>query len=238
MTTPTNHTSDPGSPSSPPGGPPQCQIEGFALGPFETNCYLVYAGAREGPPGRECWIIDASFEPEAMTARIEALRLVPSMLILTHAHADHIAGVGELLSRFPACRLLIHQAEQEWLTDPSLNLSMSFGVPITTRPADRLLRDGEVLELDGLSWLILHTPGHSPGGITLYCEPAAAAIVGDALFAGSIGRTDFPGSDFDTLAAAIRARLYTLPEQTRIYPGHGPTSTIGREKMSNPFVRG
>jgi hydroxyacylglutathione hydrolase len=211
---------------------PSCQIEGLALGPFETNCFIIYE-ATGGP----CWIIDAGFDPAPLASRVEQLELKPSRLILTHAHADHIAGVNEVLARFP-CELLIHEAEEEWLTDPALNLSGGMGFPITTRPADRLLKGGETLELGSLSWQVLNTPGHSPGGITLYCQSAAAAIVGDALFAGSIGRTDFPTSNFETLAQAIRTQLYTLPEQTRIYPGHGPTSTIGREKMSNPFVRG
>lgn len=215
-----------------------CRIEPFALGPFETNCYLVYEGSPAAAAGGECWIVDASFQPAPMAARVEELKLRPTLLVLTHAHADHIAGVNEMLSRFDGCKLLIHEAEEQWLSDPARNLSQSFGLPITTRAADRLLRDGDVLELGRLRWQVLHTPGHSPGGITLYCDQAGTALVGDALFAGSIGRTDFPGSDFDTLAASIRSKLYTLPEQTRILPGHGPESTVGREKMSNPFVRG
>jgi hydroxyacylglutathione hydrolase len=213
-----------------------CRIEGFALGPFQTNCYIVYPQPAE--PGGECWIIDASFEPARLAERIGRLGLRPSLLVLTHAHVDHIAGVNELLARYPECQLLIHEAEEKWLTDPALNLSLSAGLPVTARSADRLLREGDVLELaPGLAWRVLHTPGHSPGGVTLYCAATGMAVVGDALFAGSIGRTDFPGSDFDTLAASIREKLYTLPDQTRIYPGHGPESTIAREKMSNPFVR-
>jgi hydroxyacylglutathione hydrolase len=227
MTTPT-----------PPAG---CQIETFTLGPYATNCFLVYQGraaAAAGDGARECWIIDASFEPAAIAERIAQLRLAPSKLILTHAHMDHIAGVGELLSKFPECQLLIHEAEAAWLTNPALNLSAMAGMPMTTREAHRLLRHDETLRLGEHEWRILHTPGHSPGGITLYSEEAGAAIVGDALFAGSIGRTDFPGCDFDTLATSIRTRLYTLPDATMVYPGHGPTTTIGREKASNPFVRG
>jgi hydroxyacylglutathione hydrolase len=219
---------------------PGCQIETFTLGPYATNCFLVYqGGAADAAPGaaRECWIIDASFEPTPIAERISQLRLEPSKLILTHAHIDHIAGVGELLSKFPRCELLIHEAEQAWLSNPALNLSAMAGMPVTTREAHRLLHHDETLRLGQHSWRVLHTPGHSPGGITLYSEEARAAIVGDALFAGSIGRTDFPGCDFETLATSIRTRLYTLPDATTVYPGHGPTTTIGREKLSNPFVR-
>lgn len=223
---------------STPESQPSCRIESFTLGPFETNCYLVYPTGDGAGPGGECWVVDAGFDPDAMIDRICELGLRPSKLILTHAHADHIAGVNQVLAAFTWCRLLIHEAEREWLSDPALNLSLAYGMPITTRPPDQLLHHGNMLELAGVSWKVLHTPGHSPGGISLYAEALGAALVGDALFAGSIGRTDFPGSDFETLARAIRAHLYTLPERTRIYPGHGPESTIGRERLSNPFVRG
>jgi glyoxylase-like metal-dependent hydrolase (beta-lactamase superfamily II) len=111
-------------------------------------------------------------------------------------------------------------------------------MPVSAPGPDRLLRDGDVLRLGELDWRVLHTPGHSPGSITLHQPHLGVAIVGDALFAGSIGRTDFPGSDFDTLARSIRERLYTLPGSTRVLPGHGEPTTIARERAGNPFVRG
>ena len=203
------------------------------LGPFETNCYLVYVPGTGNP----CWIVDASFEPGAMVDRVRALGLKPAALLLTHAHVDHIAGVDEILDAFPGTPVLIHPAEKGWLGNPMLNLSAGAGVRITARGPDRLLEEGQELELSGTRWKVLHTPGHSPGGVTFYNPVQNAALVGDALFAGSIGRTDFPGSDHEQLAGSIRRNLYTLPESTTIYPGHGPTSTIGREKRSNPFVR-
>ena len=151
---------------------------------------------------------------------------------------DHIAGVTEVVRAFPGLPVWIHEAEREWLADPMLNLSAPFGEPVSLPDADRVLRDGEELSLAGSRWRVVHTPGHSPGSIGLVHAGAAhVAITGDALFAGSIGRTDFPGCSFEQLAASIRARLYTLPEDTVIYPGHGPSTTIGREKKSNPFVR-
>jgi glyoxylase-like metal-dependent hydrolase (beta-lactamase superfamily II) len=151
---------------------------------------------------------------------------------------DHIAGVREVVAAFPGLPVIIHEAERDWLGDPLLNLSSFSGMPVTAPEASRLVRDGDELTLGGDAWRVIHTPGHSPGGITLYHAPSKTAIVGDALFAGSIGRTDFPGSDHATLVRSIKTRLYALPEDVRILPGHGPESTIGRERLSNPFVRG
>ena len=210
-------------------------IETFSLGPYQTNCYIV----RGGPDadGREkCWVADVGFEPGPMLARIADLGLTPEAFVLTHAHLDHIAGLFEARRRFPHTPIWIHEAEKDWLTDDRQNLSAFSPTPVTAPPADTLLRDGDELDLAGQTWRVLHTPGHSPGGIALYCEPAAVCLCGDALFNGSIGRTDFPGSDFDTLAASIRSKLYTLPDETVLYPGHGPTTTVGAEKQSNPFV--
>jgi hydroxyacylglutathione hydrolase len=214
-----------------PGG---IRIETVTLGPFETNCYIVAANA----PSESCWIIDASFESDVLVERVKAMKVRPDALILTHAHVDHIAGVDEVVRAFPGLRVFVHAAEKDWLADPVLNLSRPIGFDVTARGPDGLIKEGDVLTLGTDEWRVLHTPGHSPGGITLYNAKGAAAIVGDTLFAGSIGRHDFPGSDFATLERSIKEKLYTLPEETRIYPGHGPASTIGREKRTNPFVRG
>lgn len=208
-------------------------LQGLALGPFETNCYVYAPASAAGG----CWIIDAGLGPEPLIEAVREAGLRPEKLILTHAHLDHIAGVDAVTAAFPGVELMIHEAEREWLTDPDLNLSGGYGFPITCRPADRLLRDGDELTIGDEVWRVLHTPGHSPGGITLYSAAKGLALVGDTLFAGSIGRTDFPGSDFETLARSIRERLYTLPDETRVLPGHGPETSVGREKRSNPFVR-
>lgn len=206
----------------------------MALGPFETNCYV--AQPEPAMPGDPCWIVDAGFDPEQLIALVRERSLRPELLILTHAHGDHIAGIREVLAAFPGLPLLIHEAEREWLADPALNLSLAIGMPVTAPAPDRLLREGDMLTLAGSEWKVLHTPGHSPGGITLYNAADGVALVGDALFAGSVGRTDFPGSDPRTLARSIREKLYTLPDETLVYPGHGPGTTIGVEKRTNPFV--
>ncbi len=231
---PPDTSRDAPTPRSRPGAS-DCRIETFTLGPFETNCFIIYD--RGSVATKDCWIVDASFEPGPLIQRIRELGLKPSKLILTHAHIDHIAGVDDVLRAFPGTPVLVHPAEKEWLSDPGLNLGRPIGMEITAHGPDALIEEGQTLELGPQRWLVLHTPGHSPGGISLYNQEAGVAIVGDSLFAGSIGRHDFPGSDIRTLAASIQKKLYALPDATTIFPGHMGTSTIGVEKRTNPFIR-
>lgn len=208
-------------------------ITTFSPGPYSTNCYVVESNGH-------AVIIDAGFEPEEMVDFVRARihhGVTLDALVLTHAHVDHIAGIADVRRAFKGVPVLIHEAEQDWLGDARLNLSLFSGVPISGPGPDRLLHDGDSLGVGDCSFSILHTPGHSPGGITLYDRAHGLAFVGDALFAGSVGRTDFPGCSMEQLSRSIKTRLYALPDDVTIYPGHGPTSTIGREAKSNPFVR-
>lgn len=209
----------------------ELEIAGFCLGPWQTNCYVVWQRG-----GRRCWIVDASFDPESMIEMIEERGLEPELLVLTHAHLDHIAGVRAVRERWPAVLIVMHEAESEFLSDPVLNLSAMMPAPITAPPADRFIKHGDVLEMGDAKFEVRHTPGHSPGGICLYNAQNAVAINGDTLFEDSVGRSDFPTSDGNQLMRSIREQLLTLPDETRVLPGHGPATTIGRERRENPFL--
>lgn len=206
------------------------RIEMFTLGDWMTNCYVLAAG-------RSCWVVDAGFEPRAMLAFIEEEKLAVEKIVLTHAHLDHIGGLWEVHRAHPAAPILIHEAERGFLTDTTLNLSAFLGMPVVAPEATGQLQHGDTLTLGAHTFEVRHTPGHSPGGITLYNAEHGAAIVGDALFAGSIGRHDFPTSDGSLLLRGIREQLLTLPDGVRIYPGHGSDSTIGEERRTNPYLR-
>ena len=206
------------------------QIEIFCLGQWQTNCFVVHAG------GGSCWLVDAGFSPGPMIAYVRSNNLIPKGVLLTHAHVDHIAGLREVRAAWPSLPILIHPAEVEFLSDPTQNLSLVLDEPIMEPGATGTLEDGQTVVLDGCAFELRHTPGHSPGGVTLYQQNGRVAIVGDTLFAGSIGRTDFPHSNHAHLIASIRKRLFALPDDTRILPGHGPETTIGRERRHNPFL--
>ena len=221
---------------------PPIHIETFCLGDWMTNCYVVHPPeSRETQPDRDrapggCWLIDAGFNPQVMIRYIQDRQLTPEKMILTHAHVDHIAGLQDIRQAWPDIPILIHEAERDFLADAALNLSIALADPVVAPEATDTLAHGQTFDLAGIGFEIRHTPGHSPGGITLYQPDAKVALVGDALFAGSIGRTDFPTSDHHTLIAAIKAQLLSLPDDTRVLSGHGPETTIGHERASNPFL--
>ena len=207
------------------------KIQTFTLGPFQTNCYVVAA------PDQSAWLVDVGADPQPMFDHVEQRGLRVEKILLTHAHADHIAGLTQAVEAYPEAPVLIHSAEKDFLEDTSLNLSAGFGMPIVAPPADEFLHHGDTLNLGESEFEVRHTPGHSPGGIALVHAEMDVAMVGDTLFAGSIGRFDFPTSDGARLIRSIHEQLLTLPHATRILPGHGPASTIGRERAGNPDLR-
>lgn len=212
--------------------PGELSIEMFTLGSWQTNCFVVHTDQ-----SGDCWVVDASFEPEPMIRWIAERDLTPSAILLTHGHIDHIAGIEKVLAQWPELPLLIHGSETEFLTDPNQNLSGPFGMPLAAPPATGKLKHGDTLALDGFEFELRHAPGHSPGGIVFYCPQINQAIVGDTLFAGSIGRYDLPHSDGPALMRSIADQLLSLPDDTLIYPGHGPQTSIGAERASNPYLR-
>lgn len=202
----------------------------FPLSEWMTNCYVV---ASDG----DAWIIDCGYDPGPMIECVRQEKLRVEKLILTHAHCDHVGGLREVQEAFPDAPILIHAAEHEFPGDPRLNLSAYLAAPLHAPTPTGHLAHGDTLTLGSDTFEVRHTPGHSPGGITLYCQQHALALVGDTLFHGSIGRTDFPTSDHDTLLHSIRTQLYTLPDATRVLPGHMDETTIGAEARGNPYVR-
>jgi hydroxyacylglutathione hydrolase len=211
-------------------------IETISLGPLETNCYVLWRSAA----GRStCWIVDVAMWSKPMVEFLRERNLAPGVILLTHGHGDHIGGVEYVMNAFPDARLYCPAADEPMLQSPELNLSATFLMGIQAPPAHELLRPGQTLQMDDLAWQVLDTSGHTPGGMSYYCPAEGVVFTGDSLFAGSIGRTDIPNGDGDRLLDNIRRHLLKLPDETRIYPGHGPATTIGREKQTNPFgVRG
>ncbi len=201
---------------------------------FGENAYIVWV-RDEGP----CWIVDPGLAPtpSRIVAHINKHKLKPEALILTHGHLDHIAGVPEIMDAFPTLPIHIAAAAKPALTDPGENLSQAYGAPLVIGDYDTVdLPEGATLELDGIAWKALDTSGHAPGSRSLYCEKAGIVIVGDALFAGSVGRMDFHHSNGRDLIQNIREKLLTLPDATVVHSGHGPVTTIGRERTTNPYV--
>ncbi len=209
-------------------------LEVFPVGPIQANCVLL--GDREAGV---LAVIDPGGEAARVVERIEASGLRPTMLLHTHGHLDHAGGTADLVRRLGTdIPIALHQDEIQLYQNITMQGKM-YGLEVETPPEPTLwLEQDQRLELGGLELEVRHTPGHSPGGVCFVVHGAAEplVIVGDVLFAGSIGRTDLMGGSFPVLETSIRSQLYTLPDETRVICGHGPDTTIGREKASNPFV--
>ncbi len=200
--------------------------------PFAQVSYLIW---RHG--ANEALVIDPGFDTESIQAQLDSHGLRLAAILDTHGHADHIAGNHDTKRAFPDAPLLIGRNEVALLTDPDANLSARYGFPLVSPDADRLVSEGELIQFAGLTFEVREIPGHSPGSVVFVCDEFDPPFVfgGDVLFAGSIGRTDM-GGDLGLLLRGIRAKLFSLPDDTVIYPGHGEPTTIGAEKRTNPFV--
>lgn len=207
----------------------------LVTGMVQENCYLLW---REG--AGECIVFDPGDEAERILAAMSDRKLAPAAIVLTHCHGDHIGAIRDLKAAFPAVPVYCPREEETWLAKPTLNLSYFMGQSVTAPPPEELVDDGDELKFAGLVLKAILVPGHSPGGTAYFVEDGDGRpphlFDGDILFAQGIGRTDFPGcSSHEALVAGIRERLFTLPDETIVHPGHNEETTIGDEKRLNPY---
>ena len=198
----------------------------FTVGPLQTNCYLVYDGVT-----MEGIVLDPGWHDEGMIKAVLDTKVILRYVVNTHGHADHIAGNADF-----SAPIVIHRLDETYLQDPVKNLSYFSGCSVQTPPSGRIVEDGDLLTVGGLSFEVLHTPGHTPGGISLKCRDNVFS--GDTLFCDGIGRTDLPGGDQDTILKSIDEKLMSLPDDVKVFPGHGPSTTIGeaRRFMRKEFL--
>lgn len=208
-------------------------VNQFVVGDLEENCYFLW---RDGSDA--AIVFDPGDEAERLLDELKQRKLRVATFIQTHCHGDHIGALTPMKAAYPDAPLYCPEAEEEWLQRPTLNLSYFFGVSITGPKPEHLVRHEDVIDAAGFKLRAILVPGHSPGSTAYFLEEDGERhlISGDILFAGGIGRTDLPGgSGEEVLVSGIREKIFPLPEDTIIYPGHGPTTTIGEEKESNPF---
>jgi glyoxylase-like metal-dependent hydrolase (beta-lactamase superfamily II) len=201
------------------------KIDRLILGAFETNCYAL----RSTETAKDCLIIDTGLEAGRLIEFLKRHNLKPVAVVLTHGHPDHVAGVAALYENFPDIKVYIHKLDAEMFISSLVNRPSSI-VP------DVLLEEQDIIEQAGIKLNVLHTPGHTQGGICLYSKDEGIVFTDDTLFADSVGRTDL-GGNMAQLINSIREKLLTLPDETKVYPGHGPITTIAREKAYNQFLQ-
>ena len=200
----------------------------IVLGILENNCYFIH---REGES--EAVFIDPNSQGDRLFVRLREKGLEIKAILLTHGHFDHIMGANEMRN-VSGAKIYALEEEAELLADPQMNSSFKVGKSYTVKP-DILLKDGDVVTVGSINLKVIGTPGHTIGGCCFYFEEARMVICGDTIFAESVGRTDFPTGNMKKLLASIEDKIFTLPEDTKLYPGHGPATTVGHEKENNPF---
>lgn len=206
------------------------RITNLPSGALQANTYLaVDEKTNEG------FIVDPGGYNKVLTKEVRDNDANIKYIILTHGHSDHICGVNEHKAEFPDAKIVAYKDEEAMLENPNLNQSPGFGVPYSTK-ADILVSDGDELKVGDVTLKFIHTPGHTEGGMCIYVKEAKALFSGDTLFRQSIGRTDFPGGSYKEIMDSIRKKLFLLPDDTNVFPGHMGTTSIGFEKENNPFV--
>lgn len=205
------------------------KIEKYVLGPMATNCYLI-----ENEDTKEVVIVDPAVCPDYMRAYVKRTGYEPKAILLTHGHFDHVMGIDGWVEEFQI-PVYLHEEEKEVLERPEWNLSVAFGSRYSYTNG-KGVRDGEVLHLAGYDFKVLHTPGHTKGGCCYYVESEDVLFSGDTLFCSSVGRSDFPTGSMATLVTSIKDKLFCLPDDVMVYPGHDESTCIADEKRCNPFV--
>ncbi len=205
------------------------KIKSFVVGPIDVNCFIVHDDTMEGI------VIDPGGGAKHILSYIGSNNINIRAVVDTHGHGDHIGANDEIRDALKA-PLYIHELDNPMLSDARLNLSAYMGYNALSRPAEHFLAEGDTLSFGETTLKVIHTPGHSPGGICLLDESDGVVFVGDTLFQGSIGRTDFPGGSYSQLVDGIRKKLLTLPDETKVLTGHGGMTTIGDEKRFNAFL--
>lgn len=211
-------------------------VKTMEVGELGACCHIVWSDAPQAGP-IPCVVIDPGAEAGRIAQALRAAGLYPEILLLTHAHADHIGGAKGLLAEWPEAILACSAETARRAVDPRLNLSVFLGVPIASPPAGRILGDGEAFSAAGMAWTARELPGHEPGEMVYLLDGGREVFTGDTIFAGSVGRSDFPGGDGEALLAGALALLRSLPADAILHPGHGPATTAGRELAANPFLR-
>ena len=208
-------------------------IRQFTIGNTQTNSYVLGSAH-----SHTCLVIDVADKPNDLLEFLSESNLQLKAVLITHGHYDHIAGLKKLLAVHTQAKLIMGRNAQSIARNPLKNYSAFFALPIAAPKADRLVAEPESIEFDGLTLGVLDLPGHSPGSIGLFDTRENSVYCGDTLFYGSVGRTDFSGASGELLAESIRNKLLTLPDDTKVFPGHGRPTTIGFERKNNPFLNG
>jgi glyoxylase-like metal-dependent hydrolase (beta-lactamase superfamily II) len=212
---------------------PELKLATIVSMPFQENTYVAHLNGRG-----DAIVVDPGLEPDRILDYLDRHNLEPAAILNTHGHSDHIGGNAALKQRWPACPLVIGLGDAPKLTNPALNLSAAFGIALTSPPADVAVDDGQIYSAAGFELEVRTVPGHTAGHVVYLWKARKPhlAFVGDVIFAGAIGRTDFPDGNFEALVHGIRQKIFTLPSDTKLYSGHGPVTTVGEERRYNPFV--